>query len=45
MKGAQGFRDPNDETLQPDTAIEGTHKLVQPSFVIAINHKIVATAL
>ena len=32
------------ETLQPDTTIGGTHKLMQPFFVITVNHKSVATA-
>ena len=44
MNGAQGFPNPDNETLQPDTTIEGTHNLVQPFFVITINHKSVVTA-
>ena len=42
MNGAQGFLNPNNETLRLDTTIEGTHKPMQPSFVIAMNHKRVA---
>ena len=44
MNGAQGFPNPNNETLQLCTTIEGTHKPVQPFFVIALDHKNVATA-
>ena len=44
MNGAQGFPNPNNETVQPDMTIKGTHKPVRPSFVIAVNHKSVATA-
>ena len=44
MNGSQGFPNPNNETLQLDTTIEGTHKLVQPCLAIAVNHKSVATA-
>ena len=43
MNGAEGFPNPNNETLQPNTTIEGTPKPVQPFFVIAVNHKSVAT--
>ena len=42
--GAQGFPNPNNETLQPDMTIKGTHKPMQPLFVIAIDHKNVETA-
>ena len=44
MNGAQGFPNPNNETLQPNTTIEGTHKRVQPFFVIAMKHKRRVTA-
>ena len=39
---AQGFPTPNNETLQLDTTIKGTHKPMQRIVVIAIDHKSVA---
>ena len=44
MNAAQGFPNPNNESLQLDMTIEGIHKPAHPFSVIAINHKNVVRA-